>query len=158
MSTAAKRSMSASGGDAAAGLRIVRLSDAATAPTRGSAGAAGFDLFAAQERSIPPGDRAVVKTDIQIGLPAGCYGRVAPRSGLAAKHCIDVGAGVVDSDYRGNVMVLLINSGSEAFHVKIGDRIAQLILEKIAAVDVVEVSSLDDTIRGAGGFGSSGLV
>lgn len=158
MSSSAKRSKSASCGDASSGLRFVRLSDAATAPTKGSVGAAGFDLFAAQEMSILPGKRAAVKTDIQVGLPVGCYGRVAPRSGLAAKCCVDVGAGVIDADYRGNVMVLLLNFGSEAFHVKIGDRIAQLILEKIAAVDAFEVPSLDDTVRGIGGFGSTGLV
>ncbi|KAF2977762.1 hypothetical protein EK904_007730 [Melospiza melodia maxima] len=105
---------------------------------------------------IPPMEKAVVKTDIQIALPSGCYGRVAPRSGLAAKHFIDVGAGVIDEDYRGNVGVVLFNFGKETFEVKKGDRIAQLICERIYYPELEEVETLDDTERGEGGFGSTG--
>ncbi|XP_019742294.1 deoxyuridine 5'-triphosphate nucleotidohydrolase, mitochondrial isoform X3 [Hippocampus comes] len=96
-------------------LRFAKLSEHATTPTRGSTKAAGYDLYSAYDYSIDPMDKAVVKTDIQIAVPHGCYGRVAPRSGLAAKHFIDVGAGVVDEDYRGNVGVVLFNFGKEKF-------------------------------------------
>ncbi|KAF6129798.1 deoxyuridine triphosphatase [Phyllostomus discolor] len=96
-------------------LRFVRLSEHATAPTKGSARAAGYDLYSAYDYTVPPMEKALVKTDIQIALPAGCYGRVAPRSGLAAKHFIDVGAGVIDEDYRGNIGVVLFNFGKEKF-------------------------------------------
>uniref|UniRef100_A0A2R9A7H2 Deoxyuridine 5'-triphosphate nucleotidohydrolase n=1 Tax=Pan paniscus TaxID=9597 RepID=A0A2R9A7H2_PANPA len=137
-------------------LRFARLSEHATAPTRGSARAAGYDLYSAYDYTIPPMEKAVVKTDIQIALPSGCYGRVAPRSGLAAKHFIDVGAGVIDEDYRGNVGVVLFNFGKEKFEVKKGDRIAQLICERIFYPEIEEVQDLDDTKRGSGGFGSTG--
>ncbi|XP_054626445.1 deoxyuridine 5'-triphosphate nucleotidohydrolase, mitochondrial isoform X2 [Dunckerocampus dactyliophorus] len=137
-------------------LRFAKLTEHATTPTRGSAKAAGYDLYSAYDYSIGPMDKAIVKTDIQIAVPHGCYGRVAPRSGLAAKHFIDVGAGVVDEDYRGNVGVVLFNFGKETFEVKKGDRVAQLVCEKICYPDLVEQKTLDDTERGAGGFGSTG--
>ncbi|XP_005364452.2 deoxyuridine 5'-triphosphate nucleotidohydrolase, mitochondrial [Microtus ochrogaster] len=137
-------------------LRFVRLSEHATAPTRGSAGAAGYDLYSAYDYTIAPMEKAVVKTDIQIAVPSGCYGRVAPRSGLAVKYFIDVGAGVIDEDYRGNVGVVLFNFGKEKFEVKKGDRIAQLICERIFYPDLEEVETLDNTERGSGGFGSTG--
>uniref|UniRef100_A0A8C8GLK8 Deoxyuridine 5'-triphosphate nucleotidohydrolase n=2 Tax=Oncorhynchus tshawytscha TaxID=74940 RepID=A0A8C8GLK8_ONCTS len=137
-------------------LKFSKLSEHATAPTRGSAKAAGYDLFSAYDYSIGPMDKAIVKTDIQIAVPSGCYGRVAPRSGLAAKHFIDVGAGVVDEDYRGNVGVVLFNFSKETFEVKKGDRVAQLVCERICYPDLQELKSLDETERGAGGFGSTG--
>ncbi|XP_041644647.1 deoxyuridine 5'-triphosphate nucleotidohydrolase, mitochondrial isoform X2 [Cheilinus undulatus] len=137
-------------------LRFAKLSEHATTPTRGSAKAAGYDLYSAYDYSIGPLDKAIVKTDIQIAVPHGCYGRVAPRSGLAAKNFIDVGAGVVDEDYRGNVGVVLFNFGKETFEVKKGDRVAQLVCEKICYPDLEELESLDETERGAGGFGSTG--
>ncbi|KAM7239516.1 hypothetical protein CapIbe_009011 [Capra ibex] len=137
-------------------LRFARLSEHATAPTKGSARAAGYDLYSAYDYTVPPMEKVLVKTDIQIALPSGCYGRVAPRSGLAAKHFIDVGAGVIDEDYRGNVGVVLFNFGKEKFEVKKGDRIAQLICERIFYPEIEEVQILDDTERGSGGFGSTG--
>ncbi|KAG7233648.1 hypothetical protein INR49_006762 [Caranx melampygus] len=137
-------------------LRFAKLSEHATAPTRGSSRAAGYDLYSAYDYSVAPMDKAVVKTDIQIAVPHGYYGRVAPRSGLAAKHFIDVGAGVVDEDYRGNVGVVLFNFGKETFDVKKGDRVAQLVCEKICYPNLVELETLDETERGAGGFGSTG--
>ena len=106
---------------------------------------------------IPAGGRGVVKTDLSIACPAGTYARIAPRSGLAVKKGIDVGAGVVDADYRGNVGVVLFNLGTEDFVVDVGDRIAQLILEKVNMAPVVEVEELTETERGAGGFGSTGV-
>ncbi|KAM4602559.1 deoxyuridine 5'-triphosphate nucleotidohydrolase, mitochondrial [Polymixia lowei] len=137
-------------------LKFAKLSEYATTPTRGSAKAAGYDLYSAYDYSIGPMDKAIVKTDIQIAVPSGYYGRVAPRSGLAAKHFIDVGAGVVDEDYRGNVGVVLFNFSKETFEVKKGDRVAQLVCERICYPDLVELETLDETERGAGGFGSTG--
>ncbi|OWK09626.1 DUT, partial [Cervus elaphus hippelaphus] len=99
-----------------------------------------FHYFpSAYDYTLPPMEKVLVKTDIQIALPSGCYGRVAPRSGLAAKHFIDVGAGVIDEDYRGNVGVVLFNFGKEKFEVKKGDRIAQLICERIFYPEIEEV-------------------
>lgn len=99
-----------------------------------------------------------VKTDISIAFPHGFYARVAPRSGLAWKNSIDVGAGVIDVDYRGNVGVILFNHSDDDFKIAHGDRIAQLILERIITPDVVEVDELDETERNAGGFGSTGVA
>ncbi|XP_054693485.1 deoxyuridine 5'-triphosphate nucleotidohydrolase, mitochondrial isoform X1 [Grus americana] len=151
-----KRQKGSVPGEPTARLRFTKLSENASAPSRGSARAAGYDLYSAYDCVIPPMEKAVVKTDIQIALPSGCYGRVAPRSGLAAKHFIDVGAGVIDEDYRGNVGVVLFNFGKENFEVKKGDRIAQLICERIYYPELEEVQALDDTERGEGGFGSTG--
>ena len=137
-------------------LRCVRLSASAILPKRGSRDAAGYDLYSAHACTVPAQGKALVKTDIQVQLPEGCYGRVAPRSGLAWKQHIDIGAGVIDRDYRGNVGVVMFNHGKEDMEVKQGDRIAQLILERIFYPDIEEVEKLDDTDRGAGGFGSSG--
>lgn len=137
-------------------LKFAKLTENATTPTRGSNKAAGYDLYSAYDYSIGPMDKAIVKTDLQIAVPHGCYGRVAPRSGLAAKHFIDVGAGVVDEDYRGNVGVVLFNFSKETFEVKKGDRVAQLVCERICYPDLVELKTLDETERGSGGFGSTG--
>lgn len=137
-------------------LKFAKLTGQATTPTRGSSLAAGYDLYSAYDYSVPARGKVVAKTDIQIALPEGCYGRVAPRSGLAAKHFIDVGAGVIDQDYRGNVGVVLFNFGNADFAVKKGDRIAQLICERIYLPELEEVKALDDTDRGQGGFGSTG--
>ena len=138
-------------------LKFAKLSENAYTPTRGSKQAAGFDLYSAYDYEIEPLGKVLAKTDIQIALPDLCYGRVAPRSGLAHKHFIDVGAGVIDQDYRGNVGVVLFNLNKDtAFKVNKGDRIAQLILERIYIPDLQELKSLDDTERGEGGFGSTG--
>ncbi|OJT13371.1 Deoxyuridine 5'-triphosphate nucleotidohydrolase [Trametes pubescens] len=139
-----------------AGLLIKRHSDKARLPTRGSALAAGYDLYSAETKVIPAHGKALVDTQISVAVPAGTYGRVAPRSGLASKFMIDTGAGVIDADYRGVVFVLLFNLSDQDFTVNEGDRVAQLILERIVTPDVVEVADLDATLRGAGGFGSTG--
>lgn len=95
-------------------------------------------------------------TDLAIAVPEGTYGRIAPRSGLAVKNFIDTGAGVIDADYRGQVKVLLFNHSEVDFEVKESDRIAQLVLERIYTPDVEVVEKLEESIRGAGGFGSTG--
>lgn len=99
----------------------------------------------------------MIKTDLQVAIPTGCYGRVAPRSGLAWKHSIDVGAGVIDEDYRGPLNVILFNFGDQDFEIRRGDRVAQLICEKIEQTDLEDVNDLDNTERGANGFGSTGV-
>jgi len=137
-------------------LKFKKLSENATTPLRGSRNAAGFDLFSAETKEIGANGHGIVKTDISVMLPKGTYGRVAPRSGLAAKYFIDVGAGVVDYDYRGNVGVVLFNHLGKPFQVNKGDRIAQFIVEKICIPKLVEVEEVDETERGAGGYGSTG--
>merc|ERR1712183_158268 len=137
-------------------LQVAKLSEHATIPTRGSFSAAGYDLYSAMDVTIPARGKGLVKTDIQIKVPHGTYGRVAPRSGLAWKHHIDIGAGVVDEDYRGNIGVVMFNHASVDFEVKAGDRIAQLVCERIAYPEIQELPSLDVTERGEGGFGSTG--
>lgn len=132
-----------------------KLSENARLPTRGSAEAAGYDLYAAKEASIPPNGRALVDTDLALAVPQGTYGRIAPRSGLAVRHGLATGAGVIDSDYRGHVRVLLFNHGDAPVTLAAGDRIAQLVLECIVTPPVTLVNSLDETVRGHGGFGST---
>ncbi len=138
-------------------LQFAKLSDKAHAPVRGSVGSVGYDLASAKYVIIPARGKALVPTDLAIKLPEGCYGRIAPRSGLAWKKHIDIGAGVIDRDYTGNVGVVMFNHGEEDLIVNEGDRIAQLILEQALIVPVKEVNSIEDTERGAGGFGSTGV-
>ncbi|KAL9667721.1 hypothetical protein QQ045_002085 [Rhodiola kirilowii] len=138
-------------------LKVKKSSEKAVLPSRASHLSVGYDLSSAVETKIPARGKALVPTDLSIAIPEGTYARVAPRSGLAWKHAIDVGAGVIDADYRGPVGVILFNHSDADFEVKEGDRIAQLILEKIVTPEVVEVEDLDETVRGAGGFGSTGV-
>jgi len=138
-------------------LRVKRLSESARLPTRGSKLSAGYDLYAAHASKIPARGKGIVKTDIAATVPQGTYGRIAPRSGLAWKKHIDVGAGVIDRDYTGNIGVVLFNHGAEDLSIAVGDRVAQLILERIVTPEVEEVDCLDTTDRGAGGFGSTGV-
>lgn len=138
-------------------LQVKLLSENGRAPERCSAKAAGYDLFSSIDTVIPSRGKTVVATDISLAIPDGHYGRVAPRSGLTHKHFIDVGAGVIDSDYRGPLGVILFNFGEVEFTIKKGDRIAQLILEKISTPAVKVVEDLDGTARGTGGFGSTGI-
>ena len=137
-------------------LKFKKLTQNATTPVRGSLYAAGFDLFSAEFKEILPQCQTVVNTDIGVMLPLGTYGRVAPRFDLAVKNFINVGAGVVDFDYRGNVGVVLFNHGTDSFRVKKGDKIAQFIVEKICVPKLVEVTELNETERGTKGYGSTG--
>jgi dUTP pyrophosphatase len=136
-------------------LKVMKLSDSATLPVRASDRAAGYDLFAAHSMVVPARGRALVKTDIAITLPQGTYGRVAPRSGLALKKSLDVAAGVIDEDYTGNVGVILVNQSDDDFTVEQGMSVAQLICERILTPTIQEVEEVDETERGAGGFGST---
>jgi dUTP pyrophosphatase len=138
-------------------LLVKKLVEHAVVPSRGSEFAAGYDLSSSVDCVVPAGSRTMVATGISIKIPSGTYGRVAPRSGLAFKYGIDVLAGVIDFDYRGEVKVILLNTSERDFIIKKGDRIAQLILEKIVTPEVGLVLELDDTARGEGGFGSTGV-
>ncbi|XP_015369009.1 PREDICTED: deoxyuridine 5'-triphosphate nucleotidohydrolase [Diuraphis noxia] len=137
-------------------LAFSKLTEHGFTPIRGTDYSAGYDLKSAYSYVVKAHGKELIKTDIQIKVPQGTYGRIAPRSGLAWKNFIDVGAGVIDSDYRGNVGVLLYNHSDDDFIVNKGDRVAQLICEKIVCPEVVELETLDDTVRGEGGFGSTG--
>lgn len=137
-------------------LRVKKLVDGAQLPVRSSEGAVGYDLHSVNGYVILPGRRAIVSTGISVQLPQGVYGRVAPRSGLAVKNGIDVGAGVIDPDYTGELKVVLFNHDQNPFVIKPGYRIAQLILERCEVPPVLEVLDLGETGRGESGFGSSG--
>ncbi|XP_044265679.1 probable deoxyuridine 5'-triphosphate nucleotidohydrolase isoform X2 [Tribolium madens] len=137
-------------------LKYTKVVPEAYAPTKGSIKAAGYDLKSAFDCIVPARGKALVDTGLKVQLPEGCYGRIAPRSGLAVKNFIDVGAGVVDEDYRGVLKVVLFNHSDIPFDVKSGDRIAQLICERIYYPDIEEVQELNETARGEGGFGSTG--
>src|SRR6056300_1138969 len=138
-------------------LKVKKLCYDSIVPTRGSDGAVGYDLYSSEDATVPcQAGRALVSTGITIVLPPGVYGRVAPRSGLAVKHCINVGTGVIDPDSTGEVKVVLFNHGEKDFEVKKGDRIAQLVLEKCETPLIEEISIVEETDRGSGGFGSTG--
>jgi dUTP pyrophosphatase len=132
-------------------------------PAYQSAGAAGLDLHAAVPLDRPiviaPGQWASIPTGFAIALPFMTEGQVRPRSGLASRHGITLlnAPGTIDSDYRGEIHVILVNLGRESFAVERGNRIAQLIIAPIARAQLVEAETLDDTLRGAGGFGSTGI-
>jgi len=139
-------------------INIKRLSENATIPTQGTSFAAGYDLYAAEDATIVCGTRKLVKTNISMEITPGYYGRIAPRSGLAYKSGIDVLAGVIDSDYRGDIGVILYNTDKNIdFVVKKGDRIAQIIFEACYTATLNNVENLDNTLRQGGGFGSTGV-
>ena len=139
-------------------IQIKKLSDKAKIPSQASKSAAGYDLYAAEEVLVNTLGRKLVKTNISISIPEGYYGRIAPRSGLAYKNGIDVLAGVIDSDYRGDIGVILFNTDSNLdFLVNVGDRIAQIIIEKCHSIDWVETDNLDSSERSGKGFGSTGV-
>lgn len=142
-------------------LPIQRLRPNARVPEHAYAGDAGLDLSACDPVELAPGERAVVPTGLAVAIPTGYAGFVQPRSGLAARHGITVvnAPGLIDSGYRGEIMVVLLNTDSEAtFTAEAGDRIAQLVVVPVPAVELVEVELLPESERGAKGFGSSQLV
>lgn len=137
-------------------LRFKQLDPRAVLPKRGSALAAGLDVCSIEEINLGPKQRTMARTGLAVAIPHGFYGRVAPRSGLAAKSGLDVLAGVIDSDYRGEVCCLLYNTGDETINLPAGSKICQLIVEQIITPEAEWVTDLDETARGAGGFGSTG--
>ena len=136
-------------------LQIQLLTPKGQAPTRSTSQAAGYDLYSSEDNKVPPRTRILVSTDIALQVPPGTYRRITPRSGLSVKNCIDIGAGVIDKDYRGQINILLINHSDTQFLVQQGDRIAQLILEQIKTPDIKTVQSLQSTECGSKGFGST---
>jgi dUTP pyrophosphatase len=140
-------------------LQFTRLKETATLPTRAHDSDAGLDLYAAEAARISPGARVSVGTGLAVAVPEGLAGLVLPRSGLALKHGVTLvnSPGLIDPGYRGEVRIVLLNTdASSDFKVAAGDRIAQLILVPIALASPLESDSLDETVRGGGGFGSSG--
>ena len=138
-------------------MRVKKLRDEAILPIRAHSEDIGADIHSIEDVLIPSGEHRLVSTGISAQAPEGCYIRIAPRSGLAAKNAIDVYAGVVDSNYTGEIKVILMNSGKSIFTVNKGDRIAQLICERAVISEIVEVDSLENTERSSAGFGSTGV-
>lgn len=128
-------------------------------PTRGSKKAAGWDLYAADSKIVPAQGKAIVPTGLYIAIPDGYYGRIAPRSGMSWKNHTDIGAGVIDSDYRGEIGIVIFNHADQDLEINMHDRVAQLVIEKINTnlLKQVKFDELDDTLRGADGFGSTGI-
>lgn len=143
-------------------VRVMRLphGEGLPLPAYASAGAAGMDVVSAEALVLAPGARHAVATGLALAIPDGFEVQVRPRSGLALKHGISVpnSPGTIDSDYRGELKVILINHGAEPFAIERGDRVAQLVLAPVVRAEWNEVDALDETARGAGGFGSTGGV
>ena len=140
-------------------LEFARLTAEAVAPSRAHEGDAGYDLYAAAPATLGPGERVAVPTGIAVAIPDGHAGLVLPRSGLALKHGIALvnAPGLIDAGYRGELRVLLLNTDRDAaFEVAAGDRIAQLVIVRHESPELVEVEALGESVRGEGGFGSSG--
>lgn len=137
-------------------LRIAKLEKDAIIPTKSNKTDAGYDLHAIEETVIPARGRSLVRTGIAMAIPEGYAGLIWPRSGTAVKAGLDVLAGVVDSGYRGEVCVVLQNHSDTDYTIRKGDRAAQMLIQKVGCVTVLLVSSLDETDRGTGGFGSTG--
>jgi dUTP pyrophosphatase len=141
-------------------LQILRLPHGAdlTLPSYATSGSAGMDLRSAEALTLKPGARALVATGIAIALPDQFEAQVRPRSGLAVKYGVTVlnSPGTIDADYRGEIKVPLINLGTEDFIIARGDRIAQMVMAAVVLAELIEVETLDETVRGVGGFGSSG--
>jgi dUTP pyrophosphatase len=139
-------------------LKILRIDSHAVIPDKGSFEAAGYDLYSIEENYLSPGQRKLFRTGIKLAIPLGLYARIAPRSGLAFKKGIDVMAGVVDSDYTGEISVILINLGQEHVKISKGDKIAQMIFEHHTNMQITEIlneQDLKSTQRGSKGFGST---
>ena len=134
-------------------LPFVKMSTNAVTPTRATEGLVGLDFYSPADYIIPPHNQLLIPTQIKLQVPLGHYGRLASKSGLAILHQLHVGAGVIDPDYTGEIMVLLINTASRVQPIKKGDPIAQLILEKVSIPILREVKELPSTTRGAHGCG-----
>jgi dUTP pyrophosphatase len=139
-------------------VSFVRLDPELPPPRPAHHGDAGFDLVSSEDVTLAPGERAAIPTGLAVQIPAGHAGFVLPRSGHALRHGVGVvnSPGLIDSGYRGEVKVILINHGDETVSFQRGDRIAQLVVVAVPSIDLVEVERLDDSTRGEGGFGSSG--
>ena len=139
-------------------VKFKKMHPDATIPQYSNPGDAGMDLTSIEDRVISPGEHILVKTGLRMELPPGYEAQIRPRSGLALKHGITVlnTPGTIDSGYRGDIGIILMNHGEEAYTVNSGDRIAQMVIAKYEAPEIEEVESLEDSVRGEGGFGSTG--
>jgi dUTP pyrophosphatase len=140
-------------------LKVKKISEEAILPSYAHEGDAGLDLFSSEEKEIKPNESCLIKTGIKIELPKNTEAQIRPRSGLALKHCITVlnSPGTIDYGYRGEVGIILINHGKNTFKVEKGMKIAQMVVQKVINVSVLEVEELSETKRSEGGFGSTGL-
>jgi dUTP pyrophosphatase len=140
-------------------VALINTTDPTFIPKRADSGCAGYDVLSRMDLSLSPGQRALIPTGFALEIPTDHYGRIAPRSGLANKNGLDVLAGVIDSSYRGEVHVILINHGETTHKITTGDRIAQLIFERISTPELTLVTydTLTKTDRGQNGFGSTGM-
>ena len=137
-------------------LRFKKLDERAMLPIRGSASSAGLDIYCIEDLTLAPHERVLARTGLAVAIPEGYYGRLAPRSGLAVKNGLDVLAGVVDGDYRGELLCALYNTSDTRIELPAQTKICQLIIEKIITPEAVWAGDLSETARGAGGFGSTG--
>jgi dUTP pyrophosphatase len=139
-------------------IGIKLLSTSAKLPTKATTGSAGFDLYADVQTSLEPGEWGVIATGVAVSLPQDMEVQVRSRSGLAAKFGVIVlnAPGTIDSDYTGEIKVILMNHGNERFFINRGDRIAQLVFSKVYPIELAEIGVLPETERGNGGFGSTG--
>ena len=137
-------------------LNFKRLDPRAVLPARGSAMSAGLDIYSIEDLTIGSKQRSLARTGLAVAIPEGYYGRLAPRSGLASQKGLDVLAGVIDADYRGEIGCILYNTSDERIHLPAQSKICQLIIEKIIVPMAVWADELDPTERGRGGFGSTG--
>jgi dUTP pyrophosphatase len=139
-------------------VRVMRLDRTVPLPSRAHPGDAGLDLHATEDVELAPGERRAIATGLAFAIPDGHAGFVHPRSGLALRDGVTVvnAPGTIDAGYRGEVRVLLVNLGAQVARIARGDRIAQLVVQRVEDVTLVEVDDLDDTARGGGGFGSTG--
>lgn len=136
---------------------IQKIDSSAKLPLYAYEGDAGMDLFSCHNCEIKPGEKALISTGLKIAVPQGHAGFIWDKSGIATKHHIKTMAGVLDSNYRGELFVVLTNLGKKAYQINRGEKIAQLIIKPIVRADIIEVEKLDETIRGEKGFGSSGM-
>ncbi len=139
-------------------LQIQKLDPEAKIPTSPYKGDAGMDIFSVEELDLVPGENRAVKTGLRLAIPEGYAGFVWDKSGLALKNQLKTMAGVIDSNYRGEFMIVLFNLGKESYHIQKGSKIAQLIVAPIATPEIEEAEIADETERGEGGFGSSGII
>jgi len=139
-------------------IRIKKLNSEAVIPSYQTKGSAGFDLHSIEDKVIEPGHREMVGTGLAFSIEHGYEVQIRPRSGLGFKHGVTVinTPGTIDSDYRGEIKVVLVNLGHEPFVIKKGERIAQAVVKEVVLADFLEVDELDETSRGSGGFGSTG--
>lgn len=138
-------------------IAVKKLDKDAKVPAYAHPGDAGMDLFALENIVIQPGTRASVKTGIAMAIPEGYAGLIWDKSGIASKNGIKTMAGVIDSGYRGEIKIVLANLSREVYGIKKGDKIAQMLIQKVKRAEIIEAEELDETMRGEGGFGSTGL-